>query len=341
MQANTAWVTTWPRLKLVLLVLMLAGISALHYGTAPGDDALHLLYREAYLVPLVLAGFWFGLRGGVTAGLATTALYLPYVLCTQWGHPAFELDDAAQLIVFNLVSAGMGYLRERDRRRTERMRRDQGLAVLGQTVSGIAHDMKSPLVTIGGFSNQVLRSLEPDDPRREKLGIVLQQTERLDRLVKDMLDYARPHQTELEPVDVNDFTHKVFDLARSVAAERGLALRLELDERAGSARLDRRLAERALMNLINNALDASPPDGVVTVRSHRSSGWLSLEVLDQGPGMSPVDRQRLLTPFVTTKKEGSGLGLPIVSRAAEAHGGRLVLSDNKGGGARCILELPV
>ncbi len=332
--------TTRPRLKLALLVVMLIAISFLHYSTARGDDALHLLYRETYLVPLVLAGFWFGLRGGVTAGLAATLLYLPYVLCTHAGQPDFELNDAAQLVIFNLVAAGMGWLRDRDRRRAERMRRDQGLAVLGQTMSGIAHDMKSPLMAIGGFANQVMRGLPANDPARDKLGIVLEQTRRLERLVKDMLDYARPHQAELEPVDVNQFVREIISLARAGAVERKVELRLELDRNAGSVRLDRRLMERALLNLVNNALDASPEGGVVTLRSQRAAGRLRLEVLDQGPGLPPDRREDLLMPFVTTKKDGTGLGLPIVSRAAEAHGGRLILDDNEEGGARFILELP-
>ncbi len=333
-----------PRLSLrqhmALVAALVVVITILHYSTHRSHELRHLIYRELYLLPIVLAALWFGIKGGLVTSLGVTALYAPGVL---WGGDASNLHVVGNLMqmgLFNGVALGLGWLRQRDLEHQQELRRAEGLAAMGRAVSCIAHDMKTPLMAIGGFARQVKRKMDPDDPDARKLELVISQVARLELMVKDMLAFARPLELDKAPHDLNQLIEESLAVMEPRAAARKVRLESDLAPDLPPVPLDRVRLQQALMNLLSNAVEAAPEGGWVRVLSRRNHGGLEVEVRDNGPGIPPDQRQEVLQPFKTTKREGTGLGLPIVRRVAEAHGGRLDIGEHSQGGARLTLVLP-
>jgi signal transduction histidine kinase len=329
--------SSWQR-SLVVAGLI-AVITLAHYLTQAQRDFLHLFYREVYLLPIGLAAFWFGLKGGMVSSVLVSLLYLPLVLTTP-GEPAVHTaGNLVQVVLFFLVGAGLGWLRDRDQRQHDELRRAEGLAAMGRAVSSIAHDMKNPLMAIGGFVKQVRRKLDHDEASAKKLDIALNQVERLEAMVKDMLAFARPLKLETKPTDLDEMAAESLELVRQAKGEE---VGLELS-RGGlpPQDYDRHRLQEALLNLLTNAVEASPSGAAVRLAVAREGGEAWLAVEDQGPGIPAYKRDELANPFVTTKQEGTGLGLSIATKVAEAHGGRLEIGDAPGGGARVSLVLPL
>lgn len=313
-------------------------ISVLHYLTPQFENIHHLIYRELYLLPIFLASFWFGLRGGVICSLAITAIYLPL---SFWGmQPEASLvGNVLQMAVFNLFAVTLGFMRDRDVKRQIEQSRLSGLAAMGQAVSSIAHDLKSPLMAIGGFASQVRRKLDDEDNSAKKLDIVIAQAGRMESMVKDMLAFARPLELNKQQTDLNFLINQVAEVAKA-AADNTCCITVELEGNMPEVMLDKDRMQQALLNLLNNGIEASPPDGTLRVIARHGLGKLEIEVSDQGPGIAPEKQDQLFTPFVTTKKGGTGLGLSTAQKIVEAHGGTLSLKESSSQGTIFLIELP-
>ncbi len=330
-----------PWFRAGLILVLVAGISVLHYLTNDYQATRHLAYRLLYFLPLILAGFWFGLKGGLVTSLAVTAIYLPFVMLSRevWS-PGF-FSDLMEIGLFNVVAVLVGFLRQRERRHQEQLSRAESLAAMGEAVSAVAHDMKTPLMAIGGFATQVRQGLPLDERHCKKLDIIIDQTARLEAMVKEMLDFSQP--LKLRPVRERllGVVDKTVELAADLAAQRGVTLRGLSMNSLGPLSLDPGRMQQALLNLVVNAVQASPPGGEVKVSLSRQGKEAWVEVADQGEGVPEASRQEILNPFVTTKKDGTGLGLPVVQKIVQAHGGRLEITANQPRGAVFRVVLPL
>lgn len=240
--------------------------------------------------------------------------------------------------------------REENRRRflelEEERRRSERLAAAGALAAGLAHEVRNPLNAISLAAQRLARLEGGGEEGRELAGRVRAEVRRLEATLKDFLDLGRPAGGERELHDLADLARDVLALLELEAAERRVRLVPRLEPTP--ARVDRESLRRALVNLVRNALQASPPGGEVEVtvgtqRSARTSGrlWVRLAVGDRGPGVAPGFAERAFDAFVTTKASGTGLGLALVRRVAEEHGGRASLHNRPGGGAEALLELPL
>lgn len=327
-------------IKVALVAVLIAGISIpIHHQTQ--DQLLeHVILRDLYFLPIILAAFWFGLKGGLAASLAISLIFLPIVLR---GHPEIPARQAADLMgtgLFNVIALVLGLMRDRQRRQQERARKAEALAAVGQAVATVAHDMKTPLMAIGGFTTQVRRQMDENHPSAHKMDTVISQTARLESMVRGMLDFARPLELHPTPVDLAGLVNECLEVAGPLAAQREVELERDLRPPPGHPRLDPYRVQQALLNLVTNALQASPPGSLVRVNLRKQGRDIWLEVLDQGDGIAPEQREQIQSPFFTTKKEGTGLGLPIAKKIAEAHGGRLEMADNHPQGMIFRLVLP-
>lgn len=208
-----------------------------------------------------------------------------------------------------------------------RAARLQHLANLGTMAAVLAHEIRNPLGTIKGFVQLAAEA----GAVRDLLEPALEETGRLERLVSDLLLYARPPAPALRDVLWDDFTR---------ALPRGP--QVSIDERPWRIRTDPDLLRQAVLNLIRNATEAvaGQPDGRVRVEAvPRSGGW-ALTVEDNGPGLPDSVRARLFEPFLTTKAAGTGLGLPITRNLVEALGGRLALRNALPRGTRAEILFP-
>jgi signal transduction histidine kinase len=240
--------------------------------------------------------------------------------------------------------------REENRRRLARLeeerRRSERLAAAGALAAGLAHEVRNPLNAIGLAAQRLARLAGAGEEGRVLAARIRAEVGRLETTLKDFLDLGRPAGAERELHDLADLARDVVALLELEAAERHVRLVAQLEPVA--ARVDREAVRRALVNLMRNALEASPAGAQVevavgTLKSARTSGrlWARLAVRDSGSGIDPEFAERAFDAFVTTKAGGSGLGLALVRRVAEEHGGRASLRNHPAGGVEALLELPL
>ena len=328
---------TWQFLFVAGLII---AITLLHYLTHQEKAFQHVFFRELYIIPIMVAGFRFGFKGGLSASLLVTAFYLPFVLFEGGDFSAHTFGSLMEILLFNIVGGALGWLRDRELSHQEQLRQIDCLAAMGRAVSSIAHDIKSPLVAIGGLTNQVHRKMATDDPARTKLAIVIQQTARLEMLVKDMLAFARPLQLEKIPADINNLIAEVLVVASETAGRRNIQIKDRLAADLPRLAIDYHRLYQAVLNLVINAIDASSEGETVTVHTTRRNKNIIIEVMDRGPGISPEIEKEIFNPFVSTKKEGTGLGLSIVKKVVEAHAGILSFYNNGQRGVTFRISLP-
>jgi signal transduction histidine kinase len=227
------------------------------------------------------------------------------------------------------------------RQRAEKaLRESENLAAMGRALSSVAHDMKTPLIAIGGFTSLVQRRMEKDNPLRGKLEIVVKETERLEKMVRNMLDFSRPVELERTMEDIDRLIMECLEVTRPVAKQRKVHIECRYDQSLPPVLLDVARMKQALINLVINAVQASPEAETVTVLCRQNRKRLLIDVVDHGPGVPPEKREEIFAPFITTKKEGTGLGLPIVKKFVEAHAGRILVLSNPDKGATFRVELP-
>ena len=333
--------TLCPRIfRLVVIALLVISITFLHYTTHLSRTYEHSFYRELYFLPLILAGFWFGLKGGLVTSLTITLLYLPFVFIHQEGLTLTKFDNIMEVILFNVVAVILGLFRDRELDQQRRLRKTESLAAMGKALTGAAHDMKTPLISIGGYTNFVRKNLAESDPNRQHLDVVIRQTQRLETLVKKMLDFSRYLKLDKSPANLKQVLEEVVTVARDEANNCEVGLQIVDTEGLDPVYADPLRLEQALINLVTNAVQASGSGGVVNLRAVTYGSEVAIEVSDRGEGIPADKRSDIFTPFFTTKRDGTGLGLPIVRKIVEAHAGRLELVDNPDKGVTFRIILP-
>jgi signal transduction histidine kinase len=307
--------------KVVVIALMICAIFSLHYLTLPYMGYQHAVYRMFFYLPLVLGSLWFGLKGAIYVCVSVSILYLPYAI-KQWQE--FSLENFHELlegVLYIIIAFILGSLVEKERKKHRDLLQAESLAAVGKALSEIAHDMKTPLMAIGGFANQVSRKLRHEDPNRKKLEVVIQETARLESMVKQILDFGRPLEIQPTEISLNELVMKTVEVAEPVARKSEVELKTDLEPSLPLLLLDGPRMEQVILNLVTNAVQASPAGERVLVRTHLESGEVLLKVADCGCGITEEHRDNVFHPFFSTKKTGTGLGLGIVKKIVEAHGG--------------------
>jgi two-component system sensor histidine kinase HydH len=248
---------------------------------------------------------------------------LPMVLGATNGLAEHDLGNLLEILLFNIIGILVGWLRKRETILLEMRRKDEELAVMGRAVACVAHDMKTPLIAIGGFVRQIRRKLPRNNRAGQKLDIVIHQTERLESMVKGMLAFARPLDLKFQNDNLNKLFNEITPIAEEKARKHNVQLSFHLQRETLICPCDSGYLQQALLNLVNNAVEASPSGEIVTVRTMNNAGHTFIEVEDSGEGIPYDQIDNYLQPFISSKKEGTGLGLPIVKKIVEAHGGTL------------------
>ncbi|MBI3356373.1 MAG: PAS domain-containing protein, partial [Nitrospirae bacterium] len=228
-----------------------------------------------------------------------------------------------------------------------RVRRAEKLAMLGQMAAGIAHELRNPLVGIGSTAKVLLDEFETSDPKRAEIEVILLETKRLDRIVSQIVDFARPRQLMPTRFDLSILVDEVLKLMKTRLKEKHIDIQTTLSSMASELCADRDQLRQVLLNVIHNAIDATPVDGsAIEITSHElfrdERPGIVIQVKDAGAGMSSEMLPQVFEPFFTSgKRHGTGLGLAICKNIVEGHNGDIYMTSEIGKGTIVGIWLPL
>ncbi|MBS1151928.1 MAG: Flagellar sensor histidine kinase FleS, partial [Myxococcaceae bacterium] len=218
------------------------------------------------------------------------------------------------------------------------------LAALGELSAVVAHEVRNPLGVIYNSMSALRRLLTPIGEAANLFKMISEEAERIDTIVADLLEFARPHAPELKPESLPQVVAGAVKALQTSRGTRGVKIAVSVPDPFPSVRVDERMLRQALINLLVNAVQAMPRGGEVQVRlaieAWRGVRSARIDVADEGPGVPAALTESVFQPFVTTKATGSGLGLAVVKRIVEAHHGEVELTSTPGKGATFTLWLP-
>ncbi len=228
------------------------------------------------------------------------------------------------------------------------LRRVDKLATLGQVSAGLAHEIGSPLQILGGRARSLLSAAHDPDRVRKNAQILVAQADRITRVVEQLLAFARRRPAALTEVEIIKATGAVVDLLGLEARRRQVHLELTTEPELPPVLADADQVQQVVLNLVSNALAATPVDGRVSVHLSRSSlsegrAAVQISVSDTGGGMSEETQSKLFQPFFTTRPSegGTGLGLAVVRSIVTEHGGAIEVESQPGQGSRFVIDLPI
>lgn len=219
--------------------------------------------------------------------------------------------------------------------------RMERLSVMGETSAIVAHELRNPLVAIGGFARTLVRSLGADDPNREFARIISDEVGRMERIIHDLLDFIRPRKQMRKKVFLDELVRETLKGFQVELKTGKVEPRLNLQ--AGKTALNAHPGEiqQVLQNFLLNAMQVMPGGGVLEVQSQVLEGGIKISVMDSGPGFAPEVSEKLFSPFFSTKTTGSGLGLTICSQIIKSHGGVIGAENRDNTGAEFFFILPL
>ncbi len=306
---------------------------------------IHAIHGRLCYIPIVIASTWFGLRRGLWTAAIISLLVMPFLLLKNIG--AHNMAGEVTEIVFYFALAGLiGSLAGRElkvRRKQQEtelaLARSQQLSLVGQMAAGVAHEIKNPLASIKGAVEILVDRDTPEPARDEFRDIVVRETKRIDRTLRDFLEFGRPRESVVKPMDLSETVAASLRQMETTAAGAGVALCRELEPGVMIAG-DTEKMHQVMLNLLLNALEATPKGGTITVGVESSGNSARVTVTDSGAGISRDALARIFDPFFTTKSSGSGLGLAVVKQIVDSHGGTIAVESGSGTGTTFTVTLP-
>ena len=359
-----------PRIGAVTTILLELGLSWVLIGYSGGVSSS---FYPILLLPVISASTNFGLRGTVLSTLAAGAGYLAYVPFLRLNNQFLPSDEIPELVLHVLWFPAVGFLTyqlaQANRQQTRKaeaavaqlaeanqslreaqaeVRRSERLAALGQLTAGLAHELRNPLGTMKTSAELLQRQVEKENEiAREMAGYISTEVDRTNSLITRFLDFAKPQHLRLEKGDLAGLLDRVID--RFEREKSGPAASISVYKNYSPdippVAFDAQLFERVIVNLLSNAAQASPPGSMVTVKTQLvetgAGQGVEIAVIDRGSGIELKNRENIFNPFFTTKSDGVGLGLAIVSKIVDEHGGTIAVESTPGEGSVFQVILPV
>ncbi len=246
------------------------------------------------------------------------------------------------LILRSIVSRAGEKLERRakeQRRLQEKLDQAERLAHLGTMIATVSHELKSPLGIVRSTAEVLASRIEKYAPGNEQLAqIVVKEAERLNGIVVEFLDFAKPQNMQFKPQNINDICRSVLTFLQPELHKNGIELTTRFSPSIPLLPLDKDQLYRALLNILLNSIQAMPEGGELVVMSKgREHGGIELAIADTGVGMDEEVVRQIFTPFYTKKRKGTGLGLPIAKGIIEKHGASVAVTSQEGKGTRFLL----
>jgi signal transduction histidine kinase len=254
---------------------------------------------------------------------------------TMFAHQAALAIDNA------IIHSNMESMNRDIRAMHEQLAQSEKMAALGSMMAEITHEIRNPLVSIGGFTRRLARKVADPDAKKY-IDIILGEVGRLEGIIHDNLAYIKNVTPQLSRVTLNAVLEEVLKVYEDELRQRGIRIERDLAGDLPEQDMDPQQIKQAIVNLVTNAMEAMEQGGVLTVRTSAPSGRREtiLEIGDTGPGVSPEAMQNLFNPYYTTKVRGTGLGLSITHRIIATHKGSIRFRNREGGGAMFTIRLP-
>ncbi len=221
----------------------------------------------------------------------------------------------------------------------ENLLRSGRLAAVGTTVAHVVHEIKSPLMIIGGFSHQIRNRLEDEDATK-KLDMILDEVSRLERLVASLGDFTKVYNLVTRPAGINSVIEDVLKIFHGIYPPDKYSMKAELAANLPEIQCDPDKLKQVVINIITNGVEAMEESGRIAIKTQTYEGGVEIQISDEGIGISEEDILHIFEPFYTTRDRGSGLGLAISYKIVEAHGGELWAESVKGKGTTFFVRLP-
>ena len=354
---------------LIVIGLVVAILTSIHYTNYHYETNYHILLQFAYYLPVIYAAMRFGPVGGILSGLVITLLILPFMTHFHAMNPSAIYTQWVEIGLINVIGWLTGFLIEQERKASRKYRlaltvqkelveklkqesqererlegeiwQTERLTALGHMSAGLAHEIRNPL-GIMKVSIQLLAQEKGDDGVvSEYCRVLLEECERLNRLVSEFLSFARPKEPIRERVTLGKLLDEGVTLIQPALRQHHIYLeqaRSQVDEQ--EVEVDRDQIKQVVLNILLNAIDAQGKGGVIHIEGVRQVGFVGFTVSDEGPGISPDAMPYIYDPFFTTKEKGTGLGLSVVHRILDQHGGKISIANGSEGGITVEILLP-
>jgi signal transduction histidine kinase len=234
-----------------------------------------------------------------------------------------------------------------ERRAEERMRlkeqlsRAERMSAMGEMAAGISHEIRNPLGIIRSSAELLKKKVAKTDPTNALPDIIVEEASRLNNIITDFINYARPRHPKLNPCRVDDVIEKTLTFLSAQIEEHGYTIEKTCRNPLPEIMGDAPMLHQSFLNLFINAMQAMPDGGRIGVSLRAEGGQARIEIEDAGPGIPADLSDKIWDPFFTTKDKGTGLGLGIVKNIVEAHGGTIRIANREPQGARVTIDLPV
>ena len=348
-------------LKTALIGIFVVLITALHFSTDTRYIYLHQIYQRSYYIPIVLAGYWFEILGGLVTAAALTALYLVHIWRDWANFPDYSFQQYAEIAMYFIIATLVGYLSQVQRKTRERLekagselkaayqklndtfdqlRHSERLASLGRLSAGIAHEIRNPLGSIQGAVEILGQHIQEGDPRSEFALIARQEISRLEKLTGEILQFSKP----APPKRLRVKWHEIIESATRLVADQANRQNVEIVSRADTTEspilVDPEQVKQVLINIFINAIQAQPGGGKIVIQVYDEGGDSIVSIQDSGPGIKPDQLDSVFDPFFTSKRQGTGLGLSISFQLVRNNDGRIRVTSEPDQGACFFVAFP-
>jgi signal transduction histidine kinase len=343
-----------------MVLAAIVSISLVHHFTPPSMLHWHNAYQYVYFLPIAWAALSFGWRGGLAAAILAGVSHLPDIIMAWDVLPDSAIDQVADIPLFCAAGVFTGVIAQRERqqradlerttrrleavyeelrRNFEQMKRAERLYALGQLSAGLAHEIRNPLASIAGATGILQRGPHPGR-QAECLDIIDKECRRLNQLLTNFLDFAKPPEPRYQTVNLSLLLDSVIGLVSHATGATPVALRKDVRVELAPMECDPELLKQVMINLIINAFQAMPGGGEVLISARPHGENVLIQVADEGCGVRAEHRDRIFDPFFTTKENGTGLGLAVAHQIVGQLGGVLTAEANQGRGMTFAVLLP-
>lgn len=311
-------------------------ITYLHHSVFR-EQSPRILLEELYYIPLLMGVLAFGLRGALWTYLFVSAFYLPYFF-GGWTSTFLDLLDRLLHLLFSGIFVFLaGFLMDRETKWQKQSEKERYLAGIGQMAASIVHDLKNPLITILGFA----RRIQAGKTNLERaIHTIIYSAENMERMIHETLDFAKPVEPDLREEDIVTVLQQACMVCRTKAEEREVTLNLKPPQQPIPISVDAFQIQRAMVNLIENSIEASGRGQTVTISTWREKHRLMIKLKDEGSGMDRETLENLFIPFYSKKHTGTGLGMAIVKKIIDGHQGKIHIKSRPHLGTEVVIQLP-